>query len=322
MKSLDFDFIELLDSVTIARSRKHIEKFYDTSEIGSFPVHRQPISYHCPLTQRNDVIVFNDIFVQLTLLNLAVYAPISYIQPGRLPKYEELYDTEVQEGRGKLKQADRETSLQALMTVNLLKRLESSVEAFRLTLKKLKTNHLLTLSQIETYQQTGKDADFADVTAAYMDAEPDEDEFPDPDEMKIGGKIQISLSDMDLPRWEHDLKADLDVIEYLVEEMEKVSPADDSKLRHLKTVLESKISSPINAGNKKVLMFTAFADTANYLYEHLSSHFLIKHDLHTAKVTGSDNPKSTLEKHYDFQSVLTLFSPISKEKAYGDKFDY
>jgi hypothetical protein len=211
MKSLDFDFIELLDSVTIARSRKHIEKFYDTSEIGSFPVRRQPISYHCPLTQRNDVIGFNDIFAQLTLLNLAVYAPISYIQPGRLPKYEELYDTEVQEGRGKLKQADRETSLQALMTVNLLKRLESSVEAFRLILKKLKANHLLTLSQIETYQQTGKDADFADVTAAYMDAEPDEDEFPDPDEMKIGGKIQISLSDMDLPRWEHDLKADLDV---------------------------------------------------------------------------------------------------------------
>ncbi|MGB2748563.1 MAG: C-terminal helicase domain-containing protein, partial [Thiofilum sp.] len=127
-------------------------------------------------------------------------------------------------------------------------------------------------------------------------------------------KVQISLSDMDLPRWEHDLKVDLDGIEYLLEEMEKVSPADDSKLQHLKVVLESKLSSPINAGNKKVLIFTAFADTANYLYEHISGHFQTKHELNTAKVTGSDSPKSTLDKHYDFQSILTLFSPRSKEK--------
>ena len=314
MKALDFDFIELLDSVTIARSRKHIEKYYDTSEIGNFPARRAPISHHCPLTQRDDVIGFNEIFAELTLLKLAVYAPISYILPSRLTKYEDLYDTEVQGGRGRLRQADRESSLQALMTVNLLKRLESSVEAFRLTLKKLKANLLRTLSQIDTFQQNKTNAKIEDFSTAFDDAELEDDEFPDLDEMKIGGKIQINLADMDLPRWEHDLKADLEVIEGLIEEMEKVSPADDSKLQHLKTVLESKLASPINPGNKKVLIFTAFADTANYLYEHISSHFLIKHDIHSGKVTGSDNPKTTLEKYYDFQSVLTLFSPHSKEK--------
>ncbi len=314
MKSLDFDFFELLDSVTIARSRKHIETYYDTTNIGSFPERRKPISNHCPLTQREDVIGFNDIFAQLTLMNLAVYAPVSYILDSRVAKYEAIYDTEVHEGKSKFRQADRESSLQRLMTINLLKRLESSVEAFRLTLKKLKDKNVHTLSQIDAYQKTGADVKFTDVSGAYDDAEPEEDDFTDPDEMQIGGKVQISLSDMDLPRWEHDLRADLDVIEYLLEEMEKVSPADDSKLQHLKVVLESKLTSPINPGNKKVLLFTAFSDTANYLYEHISSHFLLKHEIHTAKVTGGADPKSTLEKHYDFQSILTLFSPRSKEK--------
>lgn len=314
MKMLDFDFFELLDSVTIARSRKHIEKYYDVADIGKFPQRLKPISHHAPLTERDDVIGFNDIFAQLSLMKLAVYAPISYILPSRLSKYEDMYDTEVQGGSGKFRQADREKSLQALMTVNLLKRLESSVESFRLTLKKLKANHLQTLSQIGNFRQTGNDAGISDNSPAFETAEPDEDFF-DSEEATIGGKIKISLTDMDLPRWEHDLRADLDVIEFLLEEMEKVSPADDSKLQHLKAILENKIAEPINPGNKKVLIFTAFADTANYLYEHLSSHFLLKHDLHTGVVTGSDSPKSTLEKHYDFQSVLTLFSPVSKEKA-------
>ncbi len=315
MKSLDFDFFELLDSVTIARSRKHIEKYYDTADIGSFPERRKPISNHCPLTQRNDVIGFNDIFAQLTLLKLAVYAPISYILDSRLGKYEEKYDTEVHEGKSKFRQVDREAQLQQLMTINLLKRLESSVQAFRLTLKKLRNKNVSTIAQIEAFQQTGVDADITSVSGAIDSIEPDKDDFSDPDDMQLGGKIQIKFSDLDLPRFEHDLKADLEVIDYLLAEMEKVAPSDDSKLQHLKVLLESKLTSPINAGNKKVLIFTAFADTANYLYEHISGHFLTKHDIHTAKVTGGDSPRSTLGKHYDFQSILTLFSPRSKEKA-------
>lgn len=135
LKALDFDFFELLDEVTIARSRKHIETFYDTKDIGKFPKRRKPLSYQCPITYRPDVLGLNDIFSHLSALKLAVYAPISYILPSRLRKYEEIYDTQVEGGRGKLRQADRERSLQALMTTNLLKRLESSVEAFRLTLR-------------------------------------------------------------------------------------------------------------------------------------------------------------------------------------------
>lgn len=315
LNALDFDFFELLDSVTIARSRKHIETFYDTKDIGDFPERRKPISIHCQLTHRSDVIGFNDIFAQLSLLKLAVYAPISYILSSRLAKYEALYDTEVGGGRGTLRQADREKSLQALMTTNLLKRLESSVESFRLTLQKLKDNHLNTLSKIEAYKLTGNDAGFADLAAAFENAEPDDDDLPDLDDSTIGGKVKISLSDMDLPSWEYDLEADLEVIDYLLTEMHKVTPEDDTKLQNLKTQIESKLASPINPGNKKILIFTAFADTANYLYENIADKLLESRQLHTGKVTGSDGPKSTLKRSYDFQSLLTLFSPRSKEKA-------
>ena len=318
LSALDFDFFELLDSVTIARSRKHIESFYDTKDIGKFPQRLKPLSFHCQLTRRTDVIGFNEIFNQLSLLKLSVYAPVSYILASRLAKYEELYDTKVEGGKGKLKQADRERSLQALMTINLLKRLESSVQSFRLTLQKLKDNHLNTLEKIKVFELTGRDASFGDVAVSFENFEPDDDELPDIDDMKIGGKVQISLSDMDLPSWQHDLSADLLVIDALLTEMLKITPVDDAKLQHLKTLINGKLAAPINPGNKKMLIFTAFADTANYLYEHLADSLLQSHHIHTGKVTGSDSPVSTLKSNtrqgYDFQSLLTLFSPRSKEK--------
>lgn len=321
LSTLDFDFFELLDSVTIARSRRHIETFYNTADIGSFPERRKPLSFHCPLTHREDVIGFNEIFNQLSLLKLAVYAPVSYILPSRMKKYEEMYDTEVEGGRGKLKQVDREKSLQALMTTNLLKRLESSVESFRLTLKSLQSNHRSALDKIATFKKTGIVTGFADVTAGFEDADFDDDNLPMPGDISIGKKIQISLEDMDVPSWEQDLQRDLVFIDGLLAEMAKVTPADDAKLQHLKTQITSKLTSPINPGNRKVLIFTAFSDTANYLYDKLAEYLLRSHNVHSGKVTGSDAPKSTLgsmqgsRQTYDFQGLLTLFSPRSKEKA-------
>src|SRR5680860_118580 len=314
LDALDFDFFELLDSVTIARSRKHIERFYDTSEIGSFPKRLKPLAFHPPLTDRPDVIGFNDIYEQLSALQLAVYAPVSYILPSRLTKYEELYDTEVSGGGAKLKQADRERSLQALMTTNLLKRLESSVEAFRLTVGRLRANHERTLEKIEAYKKTGRDPGFADVTAGFEEAEPDEEDFLEPDDDQIGGKVRISLADMDLPSWERALKADLAIIEALLAEMGKVTPEHDAKLQHLKAQIDQKIRAPINPGNRKVIVFTAFSDTVHYLYDNLAPRIRDQHGLHTGRVTGSYPPKSTLGKGYDFMSLLTLFAPQAKEK--------
>ena len=313
LQALDFDFFELLDSVTIAGSRKHIQTFYDTTDIGHFPERRKPLSFHCPITERQDVADLNEIFSQLSVLKLSVYAPISYILPSRLRKYEELYDTQVEGGKGKLRQADRERSLQALMTTNLLKRLESSVAAFRLTLASLSGNITRTLEAIDAFESSGKAGQVGDYLDD-IDAFDDDESFSGLDEFTVGKKVQISLADMDLPSWRHDLAADLALIDNLLESMRQVAPADDSKLQHLLKLINDKIDQPLNPGNRKVLIFTAFADTANYLYDNLAP-MALKRGLHVGKVTGSDAPKSTLRKGYDFQSLLTLFSPRSKEKA-------
>lgn len=315
LDSLDFDFFELLDSVTIARSRKHIQTFYDTTDIGKFPERLKPLSFNCKLTHRKDVMGFNEIFEQLSLLKLSVYAPVSYILPSRLKKYEDMYDTQVEGNRGKLRQLDREKSLQALMTVNLLKRLESSVESFRLTLQSLKNNHSSTLQKIAAFDQGGKAVSVSDWTDKVETLEADEDDLPLLSDDEIGSKVKINLADMDLPSWKHDLEVDMQIIDALLTSMKKITPADDAKLKHLKELIFKKIENPINVGNKKVLIFTAFADTANYLYEQLAPVLLNEKGLNSARVTGKDAPKSTLRKSYDFQELLTLFSPRSKEKA-------
>lgn len=314
LKMLDFDFFELLDSVTIARSRKHIETFYDTADIGKFPERRKPLSFHCPLTARKDVMGLNEIVAQLGLMKLSVYAPLSYILPSRIAKYEALYDTQVEGGKGALKQADRERSLQALMTTNLLKRLESSVEAFRLTLRSLKNNVNAALDAIADYEREGSALEISDYTADAGSFDPDDEDLSGLGDFTVGKKVRISLGDMDVQSWTHDLKGDLALIDALLASMDLIRPEDDAKLQHLKKHIRDKINAPLNPGNKKVLIFTAFADTANYLYENIAGDLAKSASLHSGRVTGSDAPKTTLKKAYDFQSILTLFSPRSKDK--------
>ncbi|WP_206950784.1 helicase-related protein [Trinickia acidisoli] len=317
LDALDFDFFELLDSVTIARSRRHIQTFYDTKDIGHFPERRKPLSFHCALTTRSDVMNFNEIFEQLTKLMLAVYAPAKYIFASKRQQYIDRYNAQSGDEKGNLSLEGRESGLQRLMTVNLLKRLESSVQSFRLTLQSLQANHQNALEKIAGHKQTGSAASVADLTEVLEDLDTEEDDLLDELDQgsDIGGKVKINLADMDLPSWEHDLKVDLANIEALLASMSKITPADDAKLQHLKALVLEKIANPINPGNRKVLIFTAFADTADYLYANLSPELLASQKLHTGKVTGSDRPKSTLPRAYDFQELLTLFSPRSKEKA-------
>lgn len=319
LAALDFDFFRLLDSVTIARSRRHIQTFYDTKDIGRFPTRNKPLSFQPPLTQHAGVIGFNEIFEQLSGLRLAVYAPVSYILPSRMAKYEAMYDTNVQGGKSRLRQADREKALQRLMTINLLKRLESSVQAFRLTLQGLQRLLKDALGNIDAFKRKGSDSgmDESRVLTGARDWDlEDEGELEElADAFSTGGKIKINLADMDILSWERHLSDDLHIIDGLLTEMAKVTPQQDAKLAHLKNLLQQKWQNPINPGNRKVLLFTAFADTADYLYEQLAP-LCQQHRLHLGKVTGSSAAKSTVGKGYDFQSLLTLFSPRSKEKAH------
>ncbi len=308
LAKLDFDFFELLDAVTIARSRKHIQAFYDTSEIGAFPKRLPPESIRPPLTDLPGAPSFKEMFEQLSSLTLAVYAPLAYVFPSRREKYELLYDKADSGSLGNLGHANRELGIQKLMTVNLLKRLESSVEAFRITLTKLASTVDQAIQAIDNHA-----ASVADLTARIGDLEADDDDFELPTGSTVGTRVQIDLDDIDIESWHHDLAHDARIIDELLTGVSVITPQHDLKLQALRQRIQDKITKPINASNRKVLIFSAFADTAAYLYRELAPG-LERAGLHSAVVSGSGAPRTTLGKGFAFQQVLTLFSPRSKAR--------
>ena len=311
LQMLDFDFFELLDAVTIARSRKHIQAFYDTTEIGAFPERLPPRSIREPLTDLPDVPGFNDIFEQLQALTLAVYTPLAYVFPSRIGKYEDLYNVTAGNARSNLGQSGREQGLKKLMTVNLLKRLESSVEAFRLTLNKIEFTVDQTLSLLDAHSGStaGLGTDLSD-----LDLDVDDEDDANLEALSFGEKIKIDIDDIDIESWRRDLWNDRETLRELIDEMRKVTPERDLKLQTLKRLVEGKAAHPINPGNRKVLVFSAFADTANYLYRELAP-ALTGAGLETALITGGGHgAKTTLGTGFDFQQVMSMFSPRSKQR--------
>jgi len=311
---LDFDFFDLLDAVTIARSRKHIQAFYDTTDIGAFPERLPPVSVRSPLTDLADVPTFSEMFERLSSLTLAVYTPLAYVFPSRREKYEMLYGNAAggrNSSAGEVSNpplAGRERGIQKLMTVNLLKRLESSVEAFRITLGKLQSTVDQALLAIDNHSES-----IADLTATIGDLESDDDDFEFPTTGSVGKKVQIELGDMDIESWRHDLAKDAGVISELLSGVSVVTPEHDLKLQVLKIRIQNKVEKPINAGNRKVLIFSAFADTTDYLYREIAPQ-LAESGLEVAVVTGRGGPRTTLGKGFGFQEILTLFSPRSKSR--------
>ena len=281
LNDLSYDFFQLLDAVTIARSRSHIMKYYDTSAIGEFPHRLPPISRRPKLTDISNAINFKDIATELDNLNLSIYTPSLYLHDSARNSYTIDY-----EGSG-LSIDGREKGLRNLMATNLLKRLESSVNSFRLTLERITA--------------------YIDETILLIDQEAEE----------IRG---FRLRDMDYISWRRDLSADQEVLRMLLLMLEDITPAHDSKLQMLIADLKEKFAHPINKDNRKVLIFTAFADTANYLYQELAERIKADCGLNVALITGSTEGKCTIPKfECTFNNVLTFFSPISKDK--GDIFD-
>lgn len=312
MSMLDIDFSILLDNVTIARSRKHITKYYDTSEIGKFPTRRKPISYYCDIAEREDTLEYKDIFTSLINLTMAVYAPMNYIQPSKLSKYEDLYDTQV--GASTLKQTNRERALQRLMTINMLKRLESCVDSFRITVKKVKEVNLNTYNSILEYEKNRYST--KQMELSFISEEDFENDDFDLTSDSTLGKVKIDFADMDLRSWKKDLQKDIDTLEILHDIMLFVTPDKDLKLQKLIEVIEQKIENPFNEGNRKVLIFSAFADTTNYLYDCLSQRLKDKYGINSARIQGAQSGNTaTIQGSKDTDRLLTLFSPISKERT-------
>ena len=309
LKMLDFDFFEVLDSVTIARSRKHIQKYYDTSDVGSFPTRLKPISLRPHLTDLKAAINYNEIFEQLMLLSLTIYTPTHFILPSKMEKYAELYgDNKVNVG---FTQANREQGIRRLTAINLMKRMESSVYSFNLTLTRIKKLIETTIDTIDRFsKQSSQELDLTDISN--INEFDDEDQNTD-DLFSFGRKIKIDLADMDYVSWRESLAKDAEVLELLTLMVGDITPEHDSKLQELYRVIDNKISNPINDSNKKIIIFTAFADTAGYLYDNVSKHVKAKYGLNSAMISGSVDGKTTCPKlRSDLNTVLTCFSPISK----------
>ena len=305
LRTLDFDFFELLDSVTIARSRKHIEKYYNTAEIGKFPERKKPISLRPKLTDLDSAINYNQIYEQLMLLSLCIYTPSNYIFPSKMQKYLDLTHNKGEN----LTQTGREQGIKRLMSINLLKRLESSVNSFQLTLQRIKKLIEDTLASIDHFEQYGSsDIDMYEVS----DSEWDMDDT-NTDYFTVGKKVKIDLADMDYKTWRSELQKDAETLELLILMVADITPEHDYKLQELLKLISDKIENPINPGNKKILIFSAFSDTAEYLYEYVSTYIKQKYGLEIAVITGTIDGKTTIKGfHATLNNVLTCFSPISK----------
>jgi superfamily II DNA/RNA helicase len=306
---LDYSFFNLLNTVTIARSRKHIQKYYDTKDIGQFPNRLKPISVKTDIDVKNQFPELNEINGLIAKLNLPVYSPLLYVMPSKMDEYEKLYEQIVKGGQGSFKQSDRERNLVNLMRVNILKRLESSIHSFKLTVERIKDKMDAMLSKIEHGLDYQVD----------LEEEIDDDEV---DDLELGTKVKVKLKDLDLIRLKADLKEDQAALEYLLQVTSKVSVEEDAKLIQLKKQITDKIKHPLNAGNKKIIIFTAFADTAAYLHDNLSDWLYTTFGIYTGIVTGSQVTKSNVPKaRNDFEEILSMFSPKSNKATVKHQID-
>ncbi|CAM4343821.1 SNF2 family DNA or RNA helicase [Paenibacillus endophyticus] len=303
LDSLGMDYFNLLNTLTIARSRKHIQKYYNTEEIGEFPTRLVPINIKSDIDLQNQFPSLEVINNTIRRLKLALYSPLSYVLPEKRSEYSQKYDKQVGDGKGIFKQVDRESSLIHLMRVNLLKRLESSVHSFGLTVNKIK---LAVDSMIHAIEQGQT---MYDPQLNILDLETDEGQL---EELLIGNKVKVLIQDLDLIKLKQDLLEDRKYLQTLFNAAHQVEPSRDTKLADLKQIIQQKNQIQINEGNKKIIIFTAFSDTAEYLYGQIAPWIKEQYQLESALITG-DGQKTTLKGiKTEFNLLLTHFSPLSK----------
>ncbi len=259
LETLNFDYFKLLDLLTIARSRKHIEKYYDINEIGRFPERLKPINIKADIDTENRYPPLREINRDIRRLNLSAYSPLKYVLPHKMEEYSRKYDMRLA-GGSVFKQIDREESLIHLMRVNLLKRMESSINSFSLTLEKLLHEVRSIIDRIDDHENMEVEE------LSIEEIEIEDDEFTP---FVVGNKIKVLIQDVDKIRWKQELSEDEELLVKLLNEAQEIGPAQDAKLLHLKEVIREKANSPINPNNRKIIIFTAFADTARYLYQNI-----------------------------------------------------
>ena len=312
LESMNFDYFKLLDLLTIARSRKHIEKYYNLSDIGKFPERKLPVNIKEDIDTEGHFPPLKEVNKTIQRLHLAAYSPIKYVLPDKRDEYNAKYDIQT-EGGSIFKQLDREESLIHLMRVNLLKRMESSIFSFAITVRKLLEMVNSILAKIECFEESRDSGTFEFDELNINDIEIDSDVLSD---LLIGNQVKVLIQDCDIIRWKQELQADQDHLVKLLHISEQITPERDRKLQAMKSLISEKLQIPLNPGNKKIIIFTAFADTATYLYNQISEWALDTFNVHSALVQGTGSNQTTMRGiHTDLHTILTNFSPRSKERA-------
>lgn len=312
LDSMNFDYFKLLDLLTIARSRKHIEKYYNLADIGKFPERRPPVNIKEDIDTEGQFPPLKEVNKTIQRLHLAAYSPIKYVLPEKQEEYNEKYDFQMDNGKF-FTQRDREESLIHLMRVNLLKRMESSICSFALTTHKLLAMVNDILKKIEKFEKSLDDGTFEFEDLNINDIETDSDILSD---LLIGNRVKVLIKDCDIIRWKQELLADQDHLVKLLHISEQITPQRDQKLQALKMLIAQKMKKHLNPGNKKIIIFTAFADTATYLYNQIAEWALNNFNVYSALVVGTGTNQTTLQGiRTDLHTILTNFSPRSKERA-------
>ena len=314
LEKLDSSFFKLLDELTIARSRKHITKFYNEADVGKFPERKKPIPIYSNIDTEDMFPSYAAIDEQISKYKLAIFTPSSYLKEEKKAEYAAKAGSTVEA----FIQEDREKSLIGMMKIGYLKRLESSIHSFSLSIKR-------TIDKISEIEQ--KIAIFKELEAKkentssyeveqnYDDGEMLENEsfgWEDEPDLEVGRKLKFKLEDLELDRWLEDLKSDKDAFKILYCSANQVSVERDSKLHDLKNLIKQKVENPINPNNKKIVVFTAFSDTAEYLYGAINQCAKDELNLETGLVCGS---KSTATwGRTEFNMILTNFAPKAKHR--------
>ena len=319
LNKLGADFLRLLDGVSIARSRHLIKQFYaaEMERIGHFPEHAAPVNEH-PLTDLAGTLSYTDLADRIGEFRLAIYQPSQYVtDPKRLA------ELDATRQRYNFNQQDSERFLIGMMRTNFLKRLESAAHSLTLTLERTIRKIDALLDKIDRYQQGGQPASNALAGAAVApdDVTPDDDD--DDDEFFVNrGRHPYRLSELDLPRWSDDLRQDRATLSAVLSPVQAITPERDGKLAQIKQDIRNKVAHPTTDRdgntNRKLLVFTTFKDTANYLYQHLGE-LAQELGVNIAMVSGDET--HTAVGVNNFNAILSNFAPVARNRQPAAKSD-
>jgi SNF2 family DNA or RNA helicase len=315
LERLDSSFFKLLDELTIARSRKHIKSFYNIKVIGQFSERLKPHSIYPNIDIKDRFFTYDALNKKILAYKLSVFNPSAYLKDDESirEKYKERAGQEILS----FTQRDRENFLIGMMKVNYLKRLESCIESFEISLDRTIKKIESLKEKIDEFKKKKSKSQEDDLSDAQPEDSELEENADDLEQWQVGKKLKFDLADLELDKWLKDLEEDRAALSDIYNNAVAVTPDRDAKLKELKEQIVYKLKHPINGTNKKILIFTAFADTAEYLYKNLEPWITKDLQLQCALVVGSFT-KTTFGKN-DFSNILTNFSPLSKNRARLEK---